>query len=116
MKKIKKPKTASEILDALEGDDPGLKRIQEEVSEQIEIAQLIYDARIDAGLSQTKLANMIGTTQSVISRLEDANYTGHSLYMLYRIAAALGKTVDIRLVAKSSAPRKSAVEKKRKAS
>jgi hypothetical protein len=33
----------------------------------------------------------VGTTQSVVSRLEDDDYDGHSLTMLARIAAALGK-------------------------
>jgi hypothetical protein len=41
---------------------------------------------------------MIGTTASVISRLEDADYEGHSLAMLRRIAAALNKRVEIRFV------------------
>jgi hypothetical protein len=41
---------------------------------------------------------MIGTTASVISRLEDADYEGHSLAMLRRIAAALDKRVEIRFV------------------
>ena len=40
------------------------------------IAQIIYDLRTQAGLSQAELAQMIGTTQSVISRLEDADYEG----------------------------------------
>ena len=44
------------------------------------------NARTEAGLSQKELAEMIGTTQSVISRLEDADYEGHSLSMLSRIA------------------------------
>ena len=38
------------------------------------------------------------TTQSVISRLEDADYEGHSLAMLNRIAAALERRVEIRFV------------------
>lgn len=41
---------------------------------------------------------MIDTTQSVISRLEDANYEGHSLSMLGRIANALNRKVKIDLV------------------
>jgi hypothetical protein len=35
---------------------------------------------------------------SVISRLEDAEYEGHSLAMLRRLAAALNKRVEIRFV------------------
>lgn len=45
--------------------------------------------REDAALTQTELARKIGTTQSVI-RLEGAEYTGHSLTMLERIATACG--------------------------
>jgi transcriptional regulator with XRE-family HTH domain len=51
-----------------------------------------------AGLSQAELAKRIGTTQSVISRLEDADYEGHSLAMLNRIAAAVERRVEIRFV------------------
>ncbi|NLX21224.1 MAG: transcriptional regulator, partial [Phycisphaerae bacterium] len=39
-----------------------------------------------------------GTTPSVISRLEDADYQGHSLSMLRRIAAALNQRVEIRFI------------------
>ena len=41
---------------------------------------------------------MAGTTQPVISRLEDADYDGHSLFMLQRIAIALKKRLAIGLV------------------
>ena len=40
----------------------------------------------------------MGTTPSVISRLEDDDYEGHSLAMLRRIASALNKRVEIRFV------------------
>ena len=59
------------------------------------VAQLIYDLRKDAGLSQKDLAEQIETTQSVISRLEDADYDGHSLSMLSRIAKALSKRLTV---------------------
>ena len=60
-----------------------------------EVAQLIYDRRIAAGLTQKQLAKLVGTTQSVISRLEDADYDGHSLTMLQRVAGALGQRLTI---------------------
>jgi transcriptional regulator with XRE-family HTH domain len=60
-----------------------------------ELAQKLYDLRIKYGLTQRLLAKLVGTTASVICRLEDADYEGHSLAMLRRIAAALGKRVDI---------------------
>jgi ribosome-binding protein aMBF1 (putative translation factor) len=60
------------------------------------IASLIYDARTEAGLTQRKLAELVGTHQSVIARLEDADYGGHSLSMLKKIAEALGRRLAIR--------------------
>jgi hypothetical protein len=38
------------------------------------------------------------TTQSAIARLEDADYNGHSLTMLRRIAAAMNQRVEVRFV------------------
>ncbi len=52
------------------------------------VAQLIYDAREKAELTQKQLAELIGIKQPVITRLEDADYEGHSLTMLQRIATA----------------------------
>jgi ribosome-binding protein aMBF1 (putative translation factor) len=48
----------------------------------LEVAQMIYDARAKAGLSQRELAQLTGSRQSVIALLEDADYSGHSLSML----------------------------------
>ena len=50
------------------------------------------------GLTQRELAKLVGTTHSVISRLEDDDYLGHSLAMLRRLAAAFGKRLEIRFV------------------
>ena len=63
-----------------------------------EVARKLYDLRVQAGLTQAALAKLVGTTASVISRLEDADYDGHSLAMLRRIAAGLNKRVEIRFV------------------
>ncbi len=63
-----------------------------------ELARKIDDLRSQAGLTQKELAALVGTTASVISRLEDADYDGHSLAMLRRIAAALNKRVEIHFV------------------
>lgn len=61
------------------------------------IAMQVYEARIAAGLTQKELAMRAGTVQSVISRIEDADYDGHSLTLLKRIALALGAKLDVRL-------------------
>jgi ribosome-binding protein aMBF1 (putative translation factor) len=86
---------AVKILDRMAGDSPELKRLTDEARINAAVAQLIYDARQESGLSQAELAERIGSKQAVISRLEDADYDGHSLNMLQRIAAALGKVITI---------------------
>jgi len=77
---------------------PERQRVLDEARADDEVARKIYELRKKAGLTQAQLAKMIGTTASVISRLEDADYEGHSLAMLRRIAAALHKRVEIRFV------------------
>ena len=62
------------------------------------VAQAIYDLRTQAGLTQREMARRAGTTQPVIARLEDADYQGHSLRMLVRIANALDREIDVRFV------------------
>jgi len=62
------------------------------------VARQIATLRTRAGLSQRQLAQLVGTTASVICRLENADYEGHSLAMLNRIAAALNRRVEIRFV------------------
>ena len=70
------------------------------------VARKIYALRKRAGLTQKQLAKLVGTTTSVVCRLEDADYQGHSLAMLRRVASALNKRVELRFV---NASRKSKV-------
>lgn len=76
-------------------DDPERKASLQEERVNAQVAQLIYNLRKQAGLSQKQLAESIGTTQSVISRLEDSDYEGHSLTMLEKIVNALDKQLII---------------------
>ncbi len=101
----KRTSDALAILDRMAGDSSELRRLTGEARVNAAVAQLIYKARNKAGLSQAELAERIGTRQSVISRLEDADYEGHSLSMLQRIAAALGQCVEIRFLAPEKAAR-----------
>ena len=90
---------AVEILHKLlfEGHPARLASLEEEKA-NLQIARKIYDLRAAAGLSQRELAKRVGTTASVICRLEDADYEGHSLGMLRRIAAAMDRRLEIRFV------------------
>ena len=96
--KTRRPTTdAVEILHRryVEGN-PEAEAMLDEARAEADVARGIYRLRTEAGLTQQALARKIGTTASVISRLEDADYTGHSLAMLRRVAAALGRRVEIR--------------------
>ena len=77
------------------GEDAELAAAFEEELSAADIASQIYSLRRRAGLSQRQLAAKVGTTASVICRLEDSDYEGHSLSMLKRIAAALGRNLKI---------------------
>ena len=66
--------------------------------EEDELARKIFALRENAGLTQKRLAELVGTTPSVICRLEGSDYHGHSFTMLKRIAAAVNKKVEIRFV------------------
>jgi DNA-binding XRE family transcriptional regulator len=76
-----------------------------------EVARDIYRLRASAELTQAQLARLVGTTASVICRLEDAEYEGHSLSMLRRIAAALGKRVEVRFVDVEKPPKPRATKR-----
>jgi predicted transcriptional regulator len=95
-----KTKNALKILDALIGDDAELQRMVEEESVNAAVAQMVYEARTSAGLTQKQLADLIGTKQPAIARLEDAEYEGHSLSMLNRIANALNKRLIVQMTSK----------------
>jgi ribosome-binding protein aMBF1 (putative translation factor) len=77
---------------------PARLRALAEATLNAQIAQEIYALRTKAGLTQKRLADLVKTTDSVISRLEDADYAGHSLKMLQRISAALNRRLEIHFV------------------
>ena len=79
-------------------NDPEMQKLVDEEFQKLEIGQQIYDLRKEANLTQEELADMVGTTNSVISRLESAEYEGHSIKMLQRIATALGKKISINII------------------
>jgi len=99
------PTKARPITDAIEilhrrfyAGRPDRIAALEEARANDEIARRILALRTKAGLTQKELGKLVGTTASVICRLEDADYEGHSMAMLRRIAAALNTRVEIRFV------------------
>ena len=94
----KKTRSAIEILERLTGDDPELHEMIAEETVNAQVARIVYEARTAAGLTQKQLADLVDTQQSTIARLEDADYEGHSLSMLRRIAEALDQRLEVRFV------------------
>ncbi len=92
-----KTSDAIKIIETMNSADSELQEMVAIASINAEVAQLIYEARTQAGLTQKELADLIGTKQSVIAQLEDADYEGHSLSMLQKIANSLNKRVKIQL-------------------
>ena len=105
MPKTYKTKSTSNAVEILRRryvkDDPERKASVETQRANAEIAQLIYTMRTEAGMTQGQLAELVATTQSVISRLEDSDYEGHSLSMLHRIAEALQKKLTVTMTSKA---------------
>ena len=103
MSREPKSEALQELYEELVGDDPKKQALYERDLLDIKAAQLIYDMRTSAGLSQRELAKRVGTTASVICRLEASDYEGHTLAMLTRIASALGRRIELHGVPKSAA-------------
>jgi ribosome-binding protein aMBF1 (putative translation factor) len=90
-----KTNDAIKIIDKINKKDSEIQEMIAVASIDATVAQLIYEARTSSGLTQKELADLIDTKQSVIARLEDADYEGHSLSMLQKIACALNQKVEI---------------------
>lgn len=82
--------------------DPRFAERFRKAGEAWDVALQLAALRKDAGLSQAELAKRVGTSQQQISRLESANYKGHSLSMLRRVADVLGATVKVQIYRQST--------------
>ncbi len=80
------------------------------IEQDLALGQLIYDLRTQAGLSQRALAERMGTTQSVISRLEEGGGAKNRLDTLARVATALGRHLVVSFPEDVPTPLKDAVQ------
>jgi len=62
-----------------------------------EIARAVRSMRESAKLSQAQLAELIGTKQPAIARLETSQYSTPQWQTVHRIASALHKQLDLSL-------------------
>lgn len=93
-----KTKNAIKILNKKIKKDKELQAMIAEEQCNLDVANALRKLREDMGLTQAQLAKLTHTTQSVISRLEDADYHGHSLKILERMAIALNRRLKIQFV------------------
>ncbi len=76
---------------------PDYKRMYQEESQLLDIAIAISEMRQKQKLTQQKLAKLMGTNQSVISRIE-RGIENISLKRLFKLAEVLGAQVEINVV------------------
>lgn len=74
--------------------DKKIKKAYDELGPQFEIIRMMMGKRIKKGITQKKLAQMIGTKQSAISRFESGEYNP-TLSFLDKLADALGVEITI---------------------
>ncbi len=78
--------------------DPEFAQEYEAELQRLRIAEQIAQARQAAGLSQTVLAERMGTSQPAVARLEQGGYRGYTLATLARAARALGRRLKVELI------------------
>ncbi len=78
--------------------DPSLKERLEKADRAWDIAFQIINLRKKAGLTQEELADLVGTKQSNIARLESADYTSYTWKTLEKITKALKARLEIKIV------------------
>ncbi len=78
--------------------DPEMEKCFEELGVKADVARQLYNLRNQAGVTREQLADLVGTNASVIEDIEEADYEGDFLGMASRIANALNRRVEIRLV------------------
>ena len=81
--------------------DTEVKKEYDNLELEFKLLNTMLLARKDAGLNQTQVAEIMGTKQAAITRLESSLSSGMhspSLATLKRYASAVGCHLDIRLV------------------
>lgn len=71
-------------------------RAKEEAELRMSIAEMVYEGRMRAGMSQTELAALADTRQSVISAVENGAQIPQ-ITTLMRIADALNSPLELRI-------------------
>ncbi len=96
-------RNAKELFEQLRSEDPELQREYERLGPRFELIDAIVKARKENHLSQRELAERIGVTKTVVSRLESGEHSPR-LETVYDIAKALGFQLRVELVKERTRP------------
>jgi len=78
---------------------PEVRAAYDALEDQFQFIDEILKARAAAGLTQAEVADLVGTTQSAIARLESGTRRhSPSVATLQKYAAALGYRVEVKLL------------------
>ena len=75
--------------------DPDFRKEWDKSEVACQVTRALIEARIKGKISQRELARKAGTTQTVISRIENMSVSP-SIGLLQRIAGSLGKKLEIK--------------------
>ncbi len=96
-------RTWQELRSERASQDPDFDVHAAQARLRFDLAQLVYDLRTGAELTQAELARRMGTTQSAIARLE-AGGTNPSAGLLQRLGNAVGVRLVLGIEGLSEAP------------
>ncbi|OGH19714.1 MAG: hypothetical protein A3D74_03175 [Candidatus Levybacteria bacterium RIFCSPHIGHO2_02_FULL_37_13] len=86
------------LTDKLLKQDPSLAKEFKKADQARDIAFQIINLREKAGLTQKELADLVGTKQSNIARVESSDYKGYTWTTLEKVAKALKARLEIRII------------------
>ena len=93
--RIEKLPTTNDMLDNIYGKEGSSEReLFKKEAFSYYTGQIIEQARKEAKMTQTELADRVGSNKSYISRIETGR-TEPKVSTFYRISAALGRSVEL---------------------
>ncbi len=78
--------------------DPAFRAEYERLAPEFALARALIKARTNAKLTQAQVAKRMGTTQSVVARIESGQ-NAPNLRTLEKYAEAVGRRIEVKLVA-----------------
>lgn len=94
---MKRTRNFADVIRRRLVSDARLRKAVEREKVHADLAMELFEARSQSGLTQQDLARLCNTQQSVIARMEDAEYQGHSISKLIEIASVMDYEVKIDL-------------------